>query len=231
MWGTGFATQVIAPVADGQPHLIAGPIRWSARVIAEHPFAWDMVFAATQLLIGLALLIPRTARIALAASIAWALGVWFFGEGLGGMPAGGATLATGAPGAAILYGLLAAAAWPHHDRPTEPPADWLPIAWAVLWVGGAVLQAFAGEPATKTVALVTAEALIGLAALHPDGRPFAAAAGLVFALAMWVVSQDFGGLYTGQATDPNSAPLIALLAVALLAPRTTRTPARAPAHA
>jgi hypothetical protein len=229
MWGTGFATQVIAPAANGQPDLIARPIHWSAHLIAAHPLAWDLLFAATQLLIGLTLLIPRAARLGLAASLAWSLGVWIFGEGLGGLAGGGATLLTGAPGASFLYGLLAAAAWPHRDRPTEPPAEWLPIAWAVLWLGGAVLQALAGEPNTNTVALVTAEALIGLAALHPNGRPFAAAAGFVFALTMWVVSQDLGGLYTGQATDPNSGPLIALMAVALLAPRATRRPARSPA--
>jgi hypothetical protein len=229
MWGTGFATQVIAPAANGQPDLIARPIHWSAHLIAAHPLAWDLLFAATQLLIGLTLLIPRAARLGLAASLAWSLGVWIFGEGLGGLAGGGATLLTGAPGASFLYGLLAAAAWPRRDRPTEPPADWLPIAWAVLWVGGAVLQALAGEPDTSTIALVTAEGLIGLAALHPNGRPLAAAAGFVFALVMWVVSQDLGGLYTGQATDPNSGPLIALMAVALLAPRATRRPARSPA--
>jgi hypothetical protein len=223
MWGTGFATQVIAPAANGQPDLIARPIRWSADVIAAHPLAWDLPFAATQLLIGLALLIPRAARLALAASLAWSLGLWFFGEGLGGLAAGGATLQGGAPGAALLYGVLAAAAWPHRDSRMESPAGWLPIAWAVLWVGGAVLQALAGEPAAKTVALVIAEASIGLAALHPNARPAAAAAGFVFALVLWVVSQDLGGLFTGSATDPNSGPLIALMAVSLLAVRATST--------
>jgi hypothetical protein len=222
MWGTGFARQVIAPVADGQPDLVARPIRWGADLIAAHPLAWDLPFAATQLLIGLALLVPRAARLALAASIAWALGVWFFGEGLGDMAGGGATLSTGAPGAAFLYGLLAAAAWQRRDSRTESPGAWLPIAWALLWVGGAVLQAFADGPTARTVALVTAEALIGLAALHPTGRPLAAAAGLVFALVMWVVSQDLGGLATGQATDPNSGPLIALMAVALSHPAAGR---------
>jgi hypothetical protein len=223
MWGTGFATEVIAPAANGQPDLIGRPIRWSAHVIAAHPLGWDLLFAATQLLVGLALLIPRTARLALAASLAWALGVWIFGEGLGGLAAGGATLQSGAPGAAFLYALLAVAAWPSRGSRKESPAGWLPIAWAVLWVGGAVLQALAGGSAAKTVALVAAEVSIGVVALHPNGRRFAAAAGFVFALVMWVVSQDLGGLFTGSATDPNSGPLIALMAVALLAPRAAST--------
>jgi hypothetical protein len=33
----------------------------------------------------------------------------------------------------------------------------------------------------------------------------------------WVLGQDLGQLYSGQATDPNSGPLIALMAIALLA--------------
>jgi hypothetical protein len=38
----------------------------------------------------------------------------------------------------------------------------------------------------------------------------------VLALAIWVVGQDLGQLYSGQATDPNAAPLIALMAIAIL---------------
>jgi hypothetical protein len=84
MLGTGFARQIIAPVAAGQPAFVADPIHWAASLIAAHPVAWDVPFAAVQLLIGLGLLVPRTARLALAASIPWSLGVWFFGEGLSG---------------------------------------------------------------------------------------------------------------------------------------------------
>jgi len=29
-------------------------------------------------------------------------------------------------------------------------------------------------------------------------------------LALWVIGQNFGALYTGQATDPNTAPLVGL---------------------
>jgi hypothetical protein len=41
--------------------------------------------------------------------------------------------------------------------------------------------------------------------------------GIGLSLAIWVFGQDLGQLYSGQSTDPNSAPLIALMGVALLA--------------
>jgi hypothetical protein len=251
MLGTGFANQVIAPAADGQPHVIAAAIRWSATLIAAHPVAWDVPFAATQLLLGVGLLVPRTARLALAASLPWALGVWYFGEGLSGLAGGHASLLTGAPGAALLYGVLAIAAWPARDPSDQAPGRWLPLAWATLWLGGAVFQALPGQNTGKAVAdaitggndgapgwlvrldtsiatwtthhgaavviaLIVSEALIGVAALHRRTRVPALGAGFVLALAIWIVGQDFGQLFTGQATDPNTAPIIALLAIATL---------------
>src|SRR6267378_7027780 len=98
MLGTGFAKQVIAPAAAGQPHFVAAAVRWGASVIVAHPVAWDVPFATVQLLIGLGLLVPRTARLALAASLPWSLGAWLFGEGLSGLASGHASLLTGAPG-------------------------------------------------------------------------------------------------------------------------------------
>jgi hypothetical protein len=248
MLRTSFARQVLDPVAAGQPHFVAGPVHWAANLIAAHPVAWDVPFAAIQLLIGLGLLFPRTAKLALAASIPWSLGVWFFGEGLSGLASGHASLLTGAPGSVFLYGLLALAAWPRRDPSQEAPASWLLAAWAVLWVGGAIFQALPGQNtgadvagAINTgapgwpgrldasvagwitrhgtlvvVALVVVEALIGLGALYRRSRGPAVAAGLVLALAIWVIGQDFGLLYTGQATDPNTALVIALMAVAIL---------------
>jgi hypothetical protein len=115
MFTRGFATQVIAPAAQGQPGFVAAPVDWASTVIAAHPVAWNAAFAGVQLLVGVGLLVPRTARLALAASIAWALGVWYFGEGLSGLASGNASLITGAPGSALLLAVLAGAAWPSRN--------------------------------------------------------------------------------------------------------------------
>ena len=72
-------------------------------------------------------LFRRTARAALAGTIAWGLAVWWLGEGLGGI-LGSATSSplTGAPGAAVLYALLvllALAFWPVRRDSAAPVRD------------------------------------------------------------------------------------------------------------
>jgi hypothetical protein len=257
MLRSSFATQVLSPVGDGQPQFVAGPVHWAANLVAAHPVAWDIPFGVIQLALGAGMLVPRTARLALAVSVPWALGVWFFGEGLSGLASGNSSLLSGAPGSASIYGLLAVAAFSRRGaaRADMAPPRWLPISWAVLWVGAAVLQllpmnntgadvaaaltangspswmagyqsSFAGwitNHGTLAVAvLVVTELLIGLAALHRRTVAFAAAAGLLLLAAIWVFAQNFGGLYTGQATDPNTAAILAVLAIALLAYRGSR---------
>jgi hypothetical protein len=254
MFTRGFATQVIAAGGQGQPGFVAGPLDWAANIIAAHPVAWNVPFAVIQLLLGVGLLVPRSARLALAASIAWALGVWYLGEGLSGMASGHASLITGAPGSALLYAVLAVAAWPGQEGSREGPAAWLPVAWAMVWVGGAVFQALPGQNSGTAIAsaltggtagaapwlvsldgslgawaahhgvlavilLVTTEVLIGVGALARRTRVPAVTLGLALTLAMWFLGQDVGALHTGQATDPNSGPALALMAIALLAGR------------
>jgi hypothetical protein len=250
MLRASFAREILAPLGHGQPQFVAGPVHWAANLVAAHPVAWDVPFGIIQLALGLGMLVPRTARLALALSLPWAIGVWWLGEGLSGLASGNASLLSGAPGSVSLYAVLALAAWPRGGRSDVPPARWLPLAWATLWVGAAVLQALPmnntgadvagamtanGSPSGLTgfensfaawithhgtwsvVVLVAAYALIGLTALNRRTIAVGAAAGLLFALAIWVIGQNFGTLYTGQATDPNTAPLIAVMAAALLA--------------
>jgi hypothetical protein len=88
MLRASFARELLAPVGDGQPQFVAGPVHWAANIVAAHPVAWDVPFGIVQLALGLGMLVPRTARLALAASLPWALGVWWLGEGSPVSPAG-----------------------------------------------------------------------------------------------------------------------------------------------
>ncbi len=111
--------RMLAGSAPGNPALVAHPISWSASLIAQHGMATNALFAAVQLLLGLGIAGRRTVRVALAASIAWSLAVWWLGEGLGGVLTPAASPVSGAPGAVIIYALLAVLLWPH-DRPGRP---------------------------------------------------------------------------------------------------------------
>jgi hypothetical protein len=226
--------------------------------VAGHLALLNTVFAAIQLLLGLGIAYRPTVRMALAASIAWSLAVWWFGEGLGGVLNGSASPVSGAPGAVILYGLLAVLLWPA-DRPgvTAPfvaaRAIGAPVArllWLVLWGS---LAYFALTPANRapqalhdmivgmtggepgwltwsenhaatvvanqglTASIVLAVVLIVIAAGVFLPSPLARSAlivALVVAAFIWVFGEAFGQLLTGGATDPNSGPLLALLALA-----------------
>jgi hypothetical protein len=249
MLRASFAREVLAPVGDGQPHWVAGPVHWAANIVAAHPAAWDLPFASIQVLLGLGILVPRTARLALAASLPWSIGVWTFGEGLSGLAGGKASIISGAPGSVLVYALLALAAWPRGGRSDVAPPGWLPYAWATFWIGGAVVQtlppnntgadlagqitAFSGPTwlasvqnflarfvthhgVVAVVVVAAVEAPIGLAALWRKTLRSSAAAGLLALLAIWVIGQDFGQIYSGQATDPNTGAIAVLVAVALL---------------
>jgi hypothetical protein len=259
MFTTGFATQVIGEAAQGQPGFVSGPLQWASTAIAAHPVAWNLPFVAIQLLLGLGLIVPRTARLALAASIAWGLGVWYFGEGLSGIASGHASLITGAPGSALLLAVMAAAAWPRGDASREQPAAWLAYAWAAVWVGAAIFQLLPGQNTGRAVAstlrseangapgslarlddsaaafaghhgalivvlLVALELAIGLGALVRATMVPAVTLGLALTLVFWVLGQQLGAVYSGQATDLNSGPVLALMAVSLLALGTSRSP-------
>jgi hypothetical protein len=157
MFGRGFVNQILLPSYMGSPAGVTGPAMAFTRLVLHAPAAWNAAFAVTQLLLGAALLWRRTARAALAASVAWALGVWWFGEGLGGVLSGSASPLTGAPGAVILYALLAVLAWPAPGgrRAAGSVAAGSPlgltgarVAWLALWGSFAyfILQAVNRAP-------------------------------------------------------------------------------------
>ena len=257
MYTTMFG-EMIGDSATGNPGVIASPISWNAVLVEHHLVLLNTVFATIQLLLGLGIAYRPTVRVALAASIAWSLGVWWFGEGLGGVLSGGASPVNGGPGAVILYALLAVLLWPA-DRPgvTAPfvaaRAVGAPVArllWLTLWGSLAyfaltpanrapqalhdmIVGMTGGEPGWVTglenhaaalldhqglaASIVLAAALIVIAAgvfLPPPLARSALILALVVAAFIWVFGEAFGQILTGGATDPNSAPLLALLALA-----------------
>ena len=146
----------------------------------------------------LALLSRRHARLALSASIVWALSVWFVGEGLGGI-AGGGTLLAGAPGAALLYAVLACLAWPTRNPDIDQRPSWLAVpAWGGLWLVGAGLQlAASGTPGASvagTLRMAESASPRWVAGLDGQllriGIPSAASAALIatfLLIALWVL--------------------------------------------
>ena len=259
--------QMIGGTAAGNPGFIAGPISWNAALVADHLVLLNTVFATVQLLLGLGIAYRPTVRVALAASIAWSLAVWWLGEGLGGVLNGGASPVNGGPGAVILYALLAVLLWPA-DRPgvTAPSVAFRAVGapaarllWLVLWGSLAyfaltpanrapqalhdmIVSMTGGEPGWVTwlesqaaavlahqgltASIVLAVALIVIAVgvfLPPPLARGALILALMVAAFIWVFGEAFGQILAGGATDPNSAPLLALLALAYW-PRTAAGP-------
>jgi hypothetical protein len=255
MYGKGLS-DMLAQAAAGNPAVIARPVTWDASLVQHHLVLLNTVFATIQLLLGLGVAFRPTVKVALAASVAWSLAVWWFGEGLGGVLNGTASPLNGAPGAVILYALAAVLLWPA-DR--EMPASCTAARavgtrlaralWALLWlslayfaltpgsrapqgVSGTIADLSRGQPAWLARALreaaaltanaglaastVLAAALILIAAgvyLPPPGARATLVLAIVVAGVIWVFGQAFGGVMTGAATDPQSGPLLALLAL------------------
>src|ERR1700722_20000763 len=164
MFGRGFP-QMLAGSARGNPAVVARPITWSAGIIGHHVVALNALFAAIQLLIGLGIAWRPAVKLALAGSVAWSLAVWWLGEGLGGVLAGTASPVNGAPGAVLLYRLLAVLLWPADRDPAAPfPAARAvgrraaQASWLVVWLGLAVLALL---PASRAIAATIADTTPG----------------------------------------------------------------------
>lgn len=221
--------QSLAASAAGNPAVLADPITWSAHLTEQYPVALNAVFAMTQLLLAVGIAWRRTARPALAASVAWSLAVWWLGEGFGGLLAGTATPLNGAPGAVILYAVLAVLLWPagtrHAARHTAgepfPAAEAIGpraarITWLVLW-GTLTITALLPSDGGPLVRFPLALGLMLIATgvfLDPPGQRAGLVLAMVLAVVIWVTGEAFGDVLTGQATDPNTGPLLVLLALA-----------------
>jgi hypothetical protein len=132
-------------MAPGNPSWISHTITWNASLVYHQPVLTNAIFATIQFVVALGIAWPRTCRVALVLSVGWALGVWWFGEGLGGIFTGAATPLGGGPGPVLFYAVLAVLLWPS-EGPNAPfvAARTVGVAaarasWAAVWSLLAVL--------------------------------------------------------------------------------------------
>jgi hypothetical protein len=142
--GSNGLSGMFAGVAGGNPGWVSRTITWNASNVYHQPVLANSVFAGVQFFIAFGIIGRRTCKPALALSIAWAAGVWWFGEGAGLIFRGGATPFGGGPGGVLFYAVLAVLLWPSEgsDRPfvaartvgvTNAKAIWAAL-WGILAV-------------------------------------------------------------------------------------------------
>jgi hypothetical protein len=111
MFGIGFVNNVLVPNLTGQPAFLHSIIAWGINIFFSNIVAANSFAAALQILIGILLLLPiqgMAFKTGLYLSVVWGMVVWIFGEGLGNLFTGSASLYTGAPGAALIYAFISA---------------------------------------------------------------------------------------------------------------------------
>lgn len=133
---------VLRPPTIGEPAWLAHLTQAIINGGSDHLVAFNAAIAAIQVGLGIALLLWRGKRAwPYWLSLTWCAGVWVFGEALGGLLTGQASLITGAPGSVVLYAALTWAAWPqlHHTAGKRRRAG-VTAALGGLWALGAALQ-------------------------------------------------------------------------------------------
>lgn len=142
MYTHGIVTEVFAPAAEKQWLIVGSPMKTIQSFYGHDLTLWNTLAAEIQTVIGLGLIVSRkTVKTALLVSFAWALAVWWFGEGFGGLTS--TTLPSplmGAPGGVIMYAIVGLLVWPTDKQAGSSPADGGPLgdrgglyAWSGLW--------------------------------------------------------------------------------------------------
>lgn len=151
MFTSNFANNVIIPAAQGQPDFVSIPMQFFAHIFLVQPIFFNALIAVIQLSLGVLILWKRTTTIGLWGSVAWGLFVWYIGEGLNGLASGHTLLLMGAPGAALIYALLALGVLPLSSKIKNQksidhrPAYLLLVAWILFWTMGTVYQLLPGQ--------------------------------------------------------------------------------------
>ena len=145
----GLATQVIEPVAASSPGWVQHLVNWGSTVWSYHPVQAGA--ASVWIQVGIGAWLIAAARgpwsgLAGAASVAWGLIVWVFGESFGGIFAPGLSWLTGAPGGVLFYVAAGALIALPEDAWRSPRAGRLLLAGlGVFFTGMALLQAWPGR--------------------------------------------------------------------------------------
>ncbi|MGO9559117.1 MAG: hypothetical protein ACLPYW_08525 [Acidimicrobiales bacterium] len=137
--GSSGFSGMLTGFAAGNPSWFHHIVVWNASIIDHHPVWTNAAFASIQFLIALGIIYKRSCKPALALSIVWAMGVWWFGESAGEIFQGGATPFGGGPGGVLFYAVLAVLLWPSEGT-DEPFVAARTVGvraakaiWAVLW--------------------------------------------------------------------------------------------------
>ena len=145
----GMPTGVVRPAAAGSPHWVHELVNGGLTIWTNHPVEAAASVVWIQIGVGLALLAAprgRWSRAAGAASVAWGLIVWVFGEAFGGILAPGLQWAFGAPGAALIY-VAAGALVALPERAWRGPrlGRLVTAVIGLFFLGMALLQAWPGR--------------------------------------------------------------------------------------
>jgi predicted branched-subunit amino acid permease len=94
----------------------------------------------------------------------------------------------------------------------------------------AVARDLAGHGSVVAIIMAAVFGVIALGVFAPRSvRRAILLLAVVAALVIWVVGEGFGGLFSGPSTDPNSGPLLIVLAAAFWPLRASRVTAERPA--
>lgn len=107
----GFISVVLIPAIQAIPFIsVQSFLSIGCKAWEISPIQFDALSGALQIFIGSSYFINKSSkalRITAYFSIFWALLIWIFGEGFGGVPEPGVSLLTGFPGSALIYALMA----------------------------------------------------------------------------------------------------------------------------
>jgi hypothetical protein len=111
-----FVSDIIRPMAVGQPSLVAASINHTADLLTHGTTSWVALFGLIEIAIGVGLFFRRSVKPALVASFVWGAVVYAFGEGFGMVLTGQTSPLQGAPGAVCFYILLGLLVWPKAEQ-------------------------------------------------------------------------------------------------------------------